>query len=88
MTEPTENDIEVETGKRVSDLMENEKKNTEKYNVWAYAPIDEVKNNMINTNYPIDNINFIVGKVEDTLSDKILIKLLFETIPTGRINQN
>ena len=83
MTEPTEKDIEVETGKRVSDLMENEKKNTEKYNVWAYAPIDEVKNNMINTNYPIDNINFIVGKVEDTLySDKIPNKIALLRLDT------
>ena len=67
MTEPDENDIEVETGIKGKELLVNASRNSEKYNMWAYAPLNEVKNNMIKTGYPIDNIKYIIGKVEDTL---------------------
>jgi len=32
------------------------------YNIWAYAPLEEVKNNLYSTGYPRENIIFI--KVE------------------------
>ena len=35
--------------------------------MWAYASLNEVKNNMIKTGYTVDNIKYIIGKVEDTL---------------------
>eukprot|EP00930_Biecheleria_cincta_P050774 TRINITY_DN3594_c0_g1_i1.p1 TRINITY_DN3594_c0_g1~~TRINITY_DN3594_c0_g1_i1.p1 ORF type:complete len:299 (-),score=39.98 TRINITY_DN3594_c0_g1_i1:245-1141(-) len=34
---------------------------------WNYGPEDVVRNNMLYTQYPKDNIHFIRGKVEDTL---------------------
>ena len=67
MTEPTEDDVEVITGIKGKDLLTNIQKNTDKYNMWAYAPIDEVKKNIASTGYPIDKVKFIIGKVEETL---------------------
>ena len=67
MTEPDENDIEVETGIKGKELLVNASRNSEKYNMWAYASLDEVRSNMIKTGYPVENIKYIIGKVEDTL---------------------
>ena len=35
-------------------------------NIWCYSPIEDVKN-IYSTNYPSENINFIKGKVENTI---------------------
>ena len=35
--------------------------------VWCYASLEEVKSNMVQTGYNIDRINFVEGKVEDTI---------------------
>ena len=67
MTEPDENDVEIETGLKGKELLDNTIRNSEKYNMWAYAPLNEVKNNMIKPGYPVDNIRYVIGKVEDTL---------------------
>tara|TARA_B100000614_G_C14246331_1_gene368810 strand:- start:78 stop:593 length:516 start_codon:yes stop_codon:yes gene_type:complete len=69
MVEPTDNDVEIETGLKGKDLLSGTRKTTEKYNMWAYSPIDEVKINMQKTCYPPDKLRYIVGKVEDTLKD-------------------
>ena len=69
MTEPTDEDIEIETRIKGKDLLSGVQKTTEKYNMWAYSPIDEVKKNMQKTGYPTDKFRYIVGKVEDTLID-------------------
>ena len=37
MTEPDEIDVETETGIKGKDLFNNSRKNTDKYNMWAYA---------------------------------------------------
>jgi O-methyltransferase len=36
-------------------------------NVWAYATLDDVKENMGRTGYPPDLITYIAGRVEDTI---------------------
>ena len=69
MTLPTNEDIEKETGIKGGDLLENIEKNTDKYNMWAYAPEDIVRKNMESTKYPSDKIKYIRGKVEDTLNE-------------------
>lgn len=68
MTEPTEDDSEIETNISGSDLLKNTPKNTDKFNMWAYAPLEMVKKNMKKTMFPKERIHFIEGKVEDTLS--------------------
>ena len=67
MTEPTDDDVEIETGIKGKNLLSGVKKTTDKYNMWAYSPIEEVKSNMKKTGYPIDKFRYIIGKVEDTL---------------------
>ena len=68
MTEPTDDDCEIETNVSGSDLLKNTPKNTDKFNMWAYAPLEMVKKNMKKTMFPEERIHFIEGKVENTLS--------------------
>ena len=70
MTEPTNHDIEIETGKKGKELLDGIDKNTDKYNMWAYAPKEVVINNMKKTRYPTDNIKYITGNVEKTLKER------------------
>ena len=67
MTEPTDDDCEIETNISGSDLLKNTPKNTDKFNMWAYAPLEMVKKNMKKTMFPEERIHFIEGKVENTL---------------------
>jgi O-methyltransferase len=39
----------------------------EEGNLWAFAPLDAVKRNVLSTGYPAERIHFVQGKVEDTL---------------------
>jgi hypothetical protein len=68
MTEPTDDDCEIETNVSGSDLLKNTPKNTDKFNMWAYAPLEMVKKNMKKTMFPEERMHFIEGKVENTLS--------------------
>ena len=70
MTEPTNHDIEIETGKKGKELLDGIDKNTDKYNMWAYAPQEVIINNMKKTGYPTDNIKYIAGNVEKTLKER------------------
>ncbi len=70
MTEPTSHDVEIETGKKGKELLEGVERNTEKFNMWAYAPKELVIKNMKKTGYPSDNIKYIIGKVENTLKSQ------------------
>ena len=67
MTKPTDEDVEVETGIKGMDLVKNLDKNTDKFNMWAYAPKDLVIKNMRSTKYPEKKIKYIEAKVEQTL---------------------
>lgn len=68
MTEPTNEDIVKETGIRAKDLLKDSvEKTTDKYNIWAYAPEELVRNNLKLTLYPSEYIKYIKGKVEETL---------------------
>lgn len=49
---------------------EKRKKNEEASD-WCYSSLTEVQENMQRTNYPINNIRFVKGKVEDTLPGEI-----------------
>jgi O-methyltransferase len=67
MTVPTNEDVVKETGVRGKDLLRDVEKNTDKYNMWAYAPEELVRNNMKSTSYPSEYTKYIKGKVEETL---------------------
>ena len=67
MTNPTDEDIEIETKIKGMELLKDLDKTTDKLNMWAYAPKDLVIKNMRSTRYPEKNIKYIEGKVEQTL---------------------
>jgi hypothetical protein len=64
MSEPTEHD-KTWYGQSAFSLLTNSDK--EKNLVWAYSALDTVKKGMASTGYPLDKINYVKGKVEDTI---------------------
>lgn len=64
MSEPTDYDREIATDASAADMLATSSKDS---GVWAYAGLDEVKRNLASTGYPADKLNFVRGKVEDTI---------------------
>jgi O-methyltransferase len=67
MTEPTEQDKDS-LGNEAKTYYENRKKTTDDM-MWCYAPIDDVKKNIRSTNYPENLVNYVKGKVEETIPE-------------------
>lgn len=67
MSEPSDLDKDNQ-GRKALDRLEKEDKLTS--NVWAYSSLKEVKKNIAAVNSNNLKINFIQGKVEDTLLDQ------------------
>lgn len=65
MTEPEKKDIDHE-GNFASQLMESTDRTEE--SVWCIAGLEEVKSNLYSTGYPQENLRFVAGPVEQTLS--------------------
>jgi hypothetical protein len=68
MSAPTDKD-RLPDGKPVADVLAQMDKSTGT-NLWALAPLEAVKKNVLSTGYPAERIHFVQGKVEDTLPDK------------------
>ena len=64
-----------------SNLLESENKETQQI-YRCYASLEEVKDNLYSTNYPSDKINFIQGKVEDTIPDRAPEKIALLRLDT------
>ena len=62
MSEPTEADRPLSNESVDAKTIMNKRKI-----VKAISPLDEVKRNISSTNYPIERIHFVKGKVEDTI---------------------
>jgi O-methyltransferase len=60
MTEPQDVDLSF-SGSPAKDIYQD------KAGVWCYSSLDEVRANINTLNYPKDNIQYIQGKVEDTI---------------------
>lgn len=73
MSEPTELDKTFygEDAKQLLATNADKEKNL----VWAYSTFDTVKQAMQLTHYPADKINYIKGKVEDTIPQNIPTKI-------------
>lgn len=69
MSEPTKEDVSADN--KVDALKEWNKKDKENLDFLCYASLEEVKNNMLITNYPEEKLQFIKGKVEDTIPKNI-----------------
>jgi O-methyltransferase len=80
MSAPTEKD-RMADGSAVSDVL-SQMDRTAGTNLWAYAPLDAVKRNVLSTGYPPDKVHFIQGKVEDTLPKSAPEKLALLRLDT------
>lgn len=73
MTEPLDIDMSS-TGKIAIDIYSNFKV-SDNESKWCYSSIEEVRQNVYNTGYPIEKFRFIIGNVENTnpenMPDKI-----------------
>ena len=69
MSKPTAKDKSAFESSDATLVWEKRQKNN--HNLWCYSPLSEVKNNMLSTGYPQDNIIFVAGKVEDTIPGTI-----------------
>lgn len=67
MSEPTACDRSFR-GVAAADLLQSEVKGTEG-GVWAYCPLEEVRQNMRSTGYPEAQIVYVQGKVEETIPE-------------------
>ncbi len=65
MSEPTDFDKSID-GQTAKNLL-LKSKNKEKDIIWCLASLEDVKENLSLVNYPIENIFYIKGKVEDTI---------------------
>jgi len=65
MTEPTEVDVYAFPDEPAHEKWE--KLNTSDHNAWCFAPIEEVRSNVLSTGYPADLFRFVKGKVEETI---------------------
>lgn len=66
MSAPTEVDVEAGTGQAASAILGQHGKSKDNH-YWAFAPLEDVKNNIISSGYPQNLVHFIQGKVEDTI---------------------
>lgn len=64
MPEPTEKDVNYRGDKAKTQWQASQ---MEDHNQWCYASLDSVQANMESIGYPLDNLHFIKGKVEDTI---------------------
>jgi hypothetical protein len=64
MSEPSSHDVSL-GGETAFELLAKSDKETS--SVWAFAPLDEVRQNLHSTGYPEDKILYVQGKVEETI---------------------
>lgn len=81
MTEPIDEDYYI-TNKNIFAKKYWEQSQKKDYNEWCYASIDEVKNNMLYTKYPENNIVYVKGKVEETIPKIIPSKIALLRLDT------
>ncbi len=69
MSEPTEHDVYIHPEEAAPQKWE--RYNRGDHNEWCYAPLEDVKQNLLDTKYPEKQIKFVQGKVEDTIPAEI-----------------
>jgi hypothetical protein len=73
MTEPTSSDVSPWDGDNAKRLWEAN--NAKDHNKWCFAPIEEVKSNLLSTGYPADKTIFVKGDVAETLTKRLPEKI-------------
>lgn len=66
MSPPSKEDIRPDTGEAAEELLAASDRRSE---IWAYAPIEEVRRNLAGTGYPAERLHFVKGKVEETIPE-------------------
>ena len=64
MSAPGEHDRRARDAAAAAELLATSGKDAK---VWAYSPLDEVRENLQSTGYPMERVNFVQGKVEETI---------------------
>lgn len=64
MSEPTERDVNRFGERAVAKWRRTQRSS---HNEWVYAPLDEVRANLLSTGYPDERLIFVQGKVEETI---------------------
>lgn len=63
MTEPDSHDVDLHGNAATNDWVQIKRRGVN----WAYAPIEEVRETMVGSGYPMDKIVFVKGPVEKTI---------------------
>lgn len=69
MSEPTEEDRDF-AGKTAAELLKNSDK-ADANSVWCFSSMEEVQQNLALTGYPMSQIRFVKGKVEESIPGAI-----------------
>jgi O-methyltransferase len=64
MPPPGENDKRIRDGSTAEELLQQHRRS---HPVWAYAGLDDVREGMNETGYPVERTHFVQGLVEDTI---------------------
>jgi hypothetical protein len=80
MNDPSEfdKDFSGEDAKKMLDVQDKKDDDS----IWCYSSLEEVRNNLLSTGYPPENLIFIKGKVEDTLNGDLPGKLALLRLDT------
>jgi O-methyltransferase len=65
MTEPGEEDVRI-GGESAAELMARKERD---HDVWAIAPLEEVRAAVLGMGYPEERVHFVPGRVEETLPE-------------------
>ena len=81
MTEPTAKDV-MYTGRKAKDLIDDDKARHGADHNWCVASLNDVQRNVYSTGYPKDRINFVKGKVEETIPSHAPAKIALLRLDT------
>jgi len=74
MSEPSSLDVTV-SGVPAKDKYQKKKFTNSAGSDWCFSPLEEVKNNLLKTDYPKDRLIFVKGKVEETIPETMPDKI-------------
>lgn len=80
MSEPSEEDVDLR-GQVARQLLDDQDRLDEK-SIWCFSPLNQVKQTMRKTGYDGKNMEFVKGKVEDTLPTKTPEKIALLRLDT------
>lgn len=80
MTEPSEDDVSIRKRKNAVSLWGKQQRGD--VNEWCLSPLEEVRTNMKSTGYAEEYIQFVQGRVEDTIPEQAPEKIALLRLDT------